>query len=110
MYTDPHHLKVSDPGTVEGHAVFALLDAFDTDKVKLKELKAHYRAGGLGDGVVKQRLLAILEELLAPIRARRAEYEADPGEVMRIISSGSEVARGIAAETLKKTRTAMHLM
>lgn len=109
MYTDPNHLKISDPGTVEGNAVFAFLDAFDPDKAKVEELKAHYRAGGLGDGVLKQRLLGIMEEFLAPIRQRRKEYEQNPDEVQKILKAGNEKARARAQQTLAKVRKAMHL-
>jgi tryptophanyl-tRNA synthetase len=109
MYTDPNHLKVSDPGTVEGNAVFAFLDAFDPDQAKLEELKNHYRQGGLGDGTVKQRLLGILEDFISPIRERRKTYEEDLGEVTRLLLQGSETARNEAANTLTEVRKAMSL-
>lgn len=107
MYTDPKHLRVEDPGTVEGNVVFSYLDAFDPDRAGLEEMKAHYRRGGLGDGVVKQHLLKVLIELLTPIRNRRAEFARDPGEVWNMLRQGSERARAVVAETLSETRRAM---
>jgi tryptophanyl-tRNA synthetase len=110
MYTDPGHLRVADPGKVEGNVVFEFLDAFDPDKAKVSELKDHYRAGGLGDGVLKQRLLAILEEVIAPIRRQREVYQADMGEVSRLLRAGSDVARERAAVTLGEVRKSMRLL
>lgn len=107
MFTDPKHLRVEDPGTVEGNPVFTYLDAFDPDKNKLEEMKAHYRHGGLGDGVVKQRLREVLEELLKPIRTRRAEFERDPAEVLRLLRKGTESAREIVCKNLGNAREAM---
>ena len=109
MYTDPKHLRVEDPGTVEGNPVFAYLDAFDPDKESLEEMKDHYRRGGLGDGKVKQRLLEVLLAELDPIRTRREELAKDPDAVMRILKEGTESARKIAAETLDEVRKAMHI-
>jgi tryptophanyl-tRNA synthetase len=74
MYTDPNHLRVDDPGQVEGNVVFTFLDAFDPDRDAVAELKAHYTRGGLGDSVVKRRLEGILQEMLEPIRTRREEF------------------------------------
>ena len=107
MFTDPNHLRVEDPGKVEGNPVFTYLDAFDPDASKVAELKAHYQRGGLGDGVVKERLRSVLEELLVPIRARRAEFASDRGEVLRILKEGTDRARGVVAKTLVEVRTAM---
>ena len=109
MYTDPNHLRVSDPGTVEGNPVFAYLDAFDPDRAALAELKAHYRRGGLGDVVLKRRLVEVLDGVLAPIRARRAEYAADPGAVMALLREGTARGRAVAAQTLYEVRRAMRL-
>ncbi|QNM97242.1 tryptophan--tRNA ligase [Chitinimonas koreensis] len=109
MYTDPGHLRVADPGRVEGNVVFAYLDAFDPDTAAVAELKDHYRRGGLGDMVLKRRLEAILQETLAPIRARRAEHAADPAEVMRLLAAGSAQARETAAKTLDAVRGALGL-
>lgn len=109
MYTDPKHLRVEDPGTVEGNPVFAYLDAFDPDKEALEAMKDHYRRGGLGDGKVKQRLLEVLLAELNPIRARREEFAKDPAAVMRILKEGTEAARKVAAETLEEVRKAMRI-
>lgn len=109
MYTDPKHLRVEDPGHVEGNVVFTYLDAFDPDKAAVKELKAHYKRGGLGDGVVKKRLLEVLLAELDPIRERRESFAKDPGEVMRMLGKGTEVARAIASETLAEVRRAMKI-
>lgn len=109
MYTDPKHLRVEDPGTVEGNPVFAYLDAFDPDKEALEAMKDHYRRGGLGDVKVKQRLQEVLSAELDPIRARREKLVKDPGAVMRILKEGAETARKVAAETLDEVRRAMHI-
>ncbi len=109
MYTDPTHLKVEDPGKLEGNTVFEYLDAFGTDTQKIAELKAHYQRGGLGDMVVKKYLLEVLEALLAPIRERRAVYYNDRAQVMRMLFEGTHKARGVAQQTLDEVRQAMHL-
>ena len=118
MYTDPDHLRVEDPGKVEGNTVFTYLDAFSRPEhfsrylpeySSLEELKAHYRRGGLGDVKVKRLLIAILNELLEPIRERRHHYEARIGEVYEILRDGSEKARAAAAETLADVRAAMKI-
>lgn len=110
MYTDPNHLKVSDPGTVEGNVVFAYLDAFDPDTQAVEELKAAYRRGGLGDGIVKERLENILHELLAPIRERREHYSKDKGEVLRTLKAGTEKARTVAGATVAELKRALGLV
>lgn len=110
MYTDPNHLKVSDPGKVEGNVVFSFLDVFDQDQAKLESLKANYRMGGLGDGVLKARLVGMLEDFISPIRSRREVYKNDIDEVSRILRSGSEKARDRAANTLSEVRKAMCLI
>ncbi|MBS1970573.1 MAG: tryptophan--tRNA ligase [Bdellovibrionales bacterium] len=110
MYTDSNHLKVSDPGQVEGNVVFSFLDVFDTNKIELEELKSHYRRGGLGDGVLKQRLTGILEEFIGPIRRRREEYAKDPKHVIEICMKGSHKARERASQTLKEVREVMALI
>lgn len=109
MYTDPNHLKVEDPGTVEGNVVFSFLDAFDSQKEEVEQLKEHYRRGGLGDGVLKNRLTNVLEELIAPMRSRRLEYEQDPGYIQELLKKGSEHARSVAAETLSQVKRSMGL-
>lgn len=93
MFTDPNHLRVNDPGRVEGNVVFSYLDAFDDSRAELEELKAHYRHGGLGDSKIKRRLEDILQALIAPIRERRIQLEAEPAYVWNIIRSGTEKAR-----------------
>lgn len=109
MYTDPGHLRVEDPGKVEGNPVFTYLDAFDADKKILEEMKAHYQRGGLGDMVVKKRLLEILEAFLSPIRKKREEFAKDPASVMKIILQGTERARKTTSATLRDVRKAMCL-
>lgn len=109
MYTDPNHLRVEDPGQVEGNPVFMYLDFFETDRVQLEEWKQQYRRGGLGDSVVKKRLNEVLQEFLRPIRSRRLLLAKDPSSVMEILKKGSERARETAARTLQEVRSAMSL-
>lgn len=118
MYTDPLHLKVSDPGHIEGNTVFTYLDAFCKPEhfaeylpeyENLDELKEHYKRGGLGDVKVKKFLLNIMEEELAPIRERRHAYEKDIASVYEILRKGSEAARAKAAETLARVQHAMRI-
>jgi len=109
MYTDPLHIKVSDPGHVEGNVVFTYLDAFCDDKKTVAEMKEHYQRGGLGDVKVKKFLLEVLENMLTPIRQRRAEYETQPDEVMKILREGTEVARAKASEVLARLKHAMKI-
>ncbi|HXE96523.1 MAG TPA: tryptophan--tRNA ligase [Dongiaceae bacterium] len=109
MYTDPNHLRVEDPGRVEGNPVFAYLDAFDPDKDNLGAMKDHYRRGGLGDIKVKRRLLDVLLPELDDIRARRTEFAREPAEVMEMLREGSGAARSVAAQTLAEVRTAMKI-
>lgn len=110
MYTDPNHLKVEDPGQVEGNVVFTFLDLFDPNKAEVEALKDHYRRGGLGDGVLKQRLTGVMENMIGPMRTRREEYAKDKGEVMRILLKGTEDARQVAAQTLSEIRHSMKLV
>ena len=109
MFTDPKHLRVEDPGTVEGNPVFAYLDAFDPDAAEVERLKQRYRAGGLGDSVVKRRLLDVLEAFLEPVRRRRAEWEGERAAVERILRDGTARGRAVAATTLGEVRRAMKL-
>ena len=118
MFTDPGHIRVEDPGKVEGNTVFTYLDAFCRpehfakylpDYENLDALKDHYRRGGLGDVKAKRFLLAVMEETLAPIRARRAELEQDIPAVYEILRKGSEKARTVAAQTLHEVRDAMKI-
>ena len=118
MYTDPNHLRVEDPGQVEGNTVFTYLDAFSTpehfekylpDYASLDELKAHYRRGGLGDVKVKKFLIAVLNEILDPIRERRHYFEQRIEEVYSVLERGSAIARATAAETLNDVRNSMRI-
>ena len=118
MYTDPTHLNVSDPGHVEGNAVFTYLDAFSTDDdfaefwpefKTLDELKAAYTAGGIGDMKCKKLLNSVLNKMLDPIRKRRQEFEQDIPEIYNILKKGSEAARETAAQTLSEVKAAMQI-
>lgn len=118
MYTDPNHIKVEDPGRVEGNVVFTYLDAFCKDEYfpkywpeynNLQEVKDHYMRGGLGDMKVKKFLNAVLEEELSPIRERRKEFQKDIPYVYQILKEGSEKAREVAAQTLAEVRAAMKI-
>lgn len=109
MYTDPKHLRVEDPGTVEGNPVFSYLDAFDPDEDSLEAMKDRYRRGGLGDVIVKKRLLEVILTELNPIRTRREQFAKDPDGVMRILKTGTEAARTVAVQTLDEVRKAMHI-
>lgn len=109
VYTDPLHLKVSDPGHLEGNVAFIYLDAFDTDKASLQEMKDHYVRGGLGDSVVKKRLEAVLQDMLAPIRARREELAKDKGYIMQVLKEGTMRAREVAAQTCDEVKAALGL-
>ena len=118
MFTDPNHLRVEDPGRVEGNPVFIYLDAFCRDEHfakylpdyrNLDELKAHYRRGGLGDVKVKKFLIAVLNETLEPFRERRKYYEGRIEEVYEILRTGSEAARQMASQTLDDVKRAMKI-
>lgn len=118
MYTDPNHIKVTDPGQIEGNTVFTYLDAFSRPEhferylpeyPNLEELKAHYQRGGLGDMKVKKFLAAVMQEELEPIRTRRKEFEKDIPAVYEMLRKGCEVARAAAAETLSDVRKAMKI-
>jgi tryptophanyl-tRNA synthetase len=109
MYTDPGHQRVEDPGTVEGHAVFAYLDAFDRDRDEVERLKAQYRKGGLADSALKHRLTCLLDELLTPIRARRSALASRKGEVAEIIDAGTKAARARVANVLDEVREVFKL-
>ncbi|MBZ2206674.1 tryptophan--tRNA ligase [Massilia soli] len=109
VYTDPLHLRVQDPGHLEGNVAFMYLDAFDTDKAALEEMKAHYVRGGLGDSIVKKRLEVVLQEMLAPIRERREALAQDRGYVMQVLKDGTMKAREVAAKTADEVRAALGL-
>lgn len=116
MFTDPNHIQISDPGKVEGNTVFTYLDAFCVDDdfseflpeyKNLDELKDHYRRGGLGDVKIKKFLNNILQKELSPIREKRKHYEQNIPEIFDMLLKGSEDARKVGAETLKKVKAAM---
>lgn len=118
MYTDPTHLNVSDPGHIEGNAVFTYLDAFATNQdfadfwpefKTLDELKAAYTHGGIGDMKCKKMLMQVINRMLDPIRQRRHEYEQDIPEIFNILRRGSEAAREAAAQTMDEVRNAMRI-
>ena len=118
MYTDPNHINVSDPGTVEGNAVFTYLDAFSTDAdfanfwpeyQNLDELKDHYRRGGLGDMKCKKFLNTVINNMLEPMRQRRHELEQDIPAIFDILRKGSEQAREVAARAMSEVRHAMRI-
>ena len=109
MYTDPNHVRVEDPGQIEGNMVFHYLDIFgrEEDQADIAAMKEHYQRGGLGDVKTKRYLLEILERELAPIRERRLEYAKDMGEVFRMLEKGSEAAREVVGQTLSEVKAAM---
>lgn len=118
MYTDPNHIRVEDPGCIEGNTVFTYLDAFCNDDhfaeylpdyKNLQELKDHYQRGGLGDVKVKKFLNNVMQEELRPIRARRKEYENRIGDVYEILREGTRVARETASQTLAEVKHAMKI-
>jgi tryptophanyl-tRNA synthetase len=107
MFTDPNHLRVEDPGTVEDNPVFTYLDAFDSNKGILEELKSHYRRGGLGDMKVKKHLNEVLQSVLKPIRERREELAKEPQYVMSLLQEGTDRARLVAYDTLREVKEAI---
>lgn len=109
MYTDPDHLKVEDPGKVEGNVVFAYLDAFDDNKDEVAKLKEHYQKGGLGDVEIKKRLIEVLNTKLAPMRERRKELEKDPEKIYKILEEGTKKANDVAEGVLAEVRDAMKI-
>ncbi|KMO32959.1 tryptophanyl-tRNA synthetase [Methylobacterium variabile] len=109
MYTDPGHLRASDPGRVEGNVVFTYLDAFDPDPEAVAALKAEYRRGGLGDAALKRRLEGVLRDLLGPIRERRAVLARDPDFVMDVLRTGTGRARTVTAATWDAVQDALGL-
>jgi tryptophanyl-tRNA synthetase len=118
MYTDPNHIRVEDPGQVEGNTVFTYLDAFCKeeqferylpDYKNLEELKDHYRRGGLGDVKIKKFLNSVLQEELEPIRQRRKEYEKDIPAVYDILKKGCDAAEAVAKQTMSEVKAAMRI-
>ncbi len=118
MYTDPNHIKVTDPGDTKNNPTFIYLDAFATDEhfakyapeyANLEEMKAHYEAGGLGDMKVKKLLNAVLQETLEPIRTKREQLAGDIPAVWEMLKKGSDEARSVAAQTLAEVKRAMKI-
>ncbi len=109
MYTDPDHIRVDQPGKVEGNVVFSYLDIFDPNKEEIAKLKEQYQRGGLGDVKLKKRLIAVLEELIGPIRKRREELAQDKSGVMQILMEGTAEVRAIAQERMHSVQKAMKL-
>jgi tryptophanyl-tRNA synthetase len=118
MFTDPDHIRIEDPGKIEGNSVFTYLDAFCTDEhfakllpdyKNLDELKAHYQRGGLGDVKVKKFLYAVLEDILEPIRVRRKVWEQNIEGVYQVLKDGTEAARRVGEKTLKEVKDAMQI-
>jgi len=109
MYTDANHLRVDDPGRIEGNVVFTYLDAFGKDEQKIHDFKQHYQKGGLGDVVLKKYLFEVLNELLMPIRTRRNQLSSDKGQIMKILLDGTAKTREVAAGTMREVRHALKL-
>lgn len=109
MFTDPNHIHANDPGKVEGNVVFDYLSVFDPEKDKVEELKNNYRKGGLGDVVIKNRLIDVLENLLNPIREKREYLAKDPAKIMKILNDGSKEARKVTSKTLEEVKRAMKI-
>ena len=109
MYTDPTHLRVSDPGHVDGNVVFTYLDAFHSDKARVAEMKTHYQRGGLGDRQCKIELETCLQTLLAPIRERRATFIQDKGMLLELLRQGSERAHHLTQQTLHEVKRGLGL-
>lgn len=109
MYTDPSHIHISDPGKIKGNIVFEYLDAFDSDREGVKNLKKRYQKGGVGDVEVKKRLFSVLEEFLTPIRSRRAIIVKNPKKIHNILKIGTINARKIAEKTLVKMKKVMKI-
>lgn len=107
MYTDPNHTSIDKPGKIEGNVVFTYLDAFDKDKEKVSELKKQYKKGGLGDVAIKQYLIEVLENIIAPIREKREKITDK--EVLEILKNGTKKAKQRAEETMEEVRRAMKI-
>lgn len=109
MYTDPEHLRVEDPGHVEGNTVFTYLDVFAPDKAEVAAMKEQYQRGGLGDMKVKKYLFEVLKEEFSPIRERREQYAQDPSYVYKMLEEGTAAANEVANATLKEVKAAMKI-
>lgn len=110
MYTDPNHIRVEDPGQVEGNAVFTYLDAFDPNKDEVARLKEQYQQGGLGDVKVKKHLIEVLNTMLEPIRQRRAFFAQHKNEALKVLAEGTARAQETARQTMSEVRSAMGLL
>lgn len=109
MYTDPAHINVNDPGNVEGNVVFTYLDIFDENKGEVEELKQQYRKGGLGDVVIKQRLIEVLEGVINPIRARRTELESQKDEIMKSVEESTREVKEKASMLMHEMKSVMKI-
>ncbi|MDQ6738576.1 MAG: tryptophan--tRNA ligase [Gemmatimonadota bacterium] len=110
MFTDPNHLRIADPGTVEGNVVFAYLDAFYEDTAAVEELKEHYRRGGLGDSMIKKRLVRVLETVLVSIRERRAAASLSDDDILTLLSDSTRRAAAMTESVLSDVRAAFGVM
>ena len=109
MYTDPNHIRVEDPGQIEGNVVFTYLDAFDENKQEVARLKDHYRQGGLGDMKIKKYLFEVLDNKFKGIRERRLELAADKAQIIKILKEGTLKANEVSQATLSKMKRAMKM-
>jgi tryptophanyl-tRNA synthetase len=109
MYTDPKHIRAEDAGTVEGNVVFTYLDLFDPDKTEIQKLKEQYRAGGLGDVTLKQRLTEVLQNFIRPMRERREKFAQNQKAVRKMLEKGTAEAREVVQETLRDVKRAMKI-
>jgi len=109
MYTDPGRIHPTDPGKVEGNPVFIYHDAFNSNKSEVENFKQRYKQGSVGDVEVKKRLVEVINDVLGPMRVRRAEYERNPKRIDEILQKGTDRARRIAALTMKEVRKAMKI-
>ena len=109
MYTDPRRLTFLIPGRVEGNTVFAYLDVFDTNEAEVAALKEHYQRGGLGDVVLKKRLIEVLENFIGPIRQRRLDIEKNKEYVIEVLKEGNNRTLSVAEHTMREVRQAMRL-
>lgn len=109
MYTDPNRIHPTDLGKVEGNPVFIYHDAFNPNKIEVEDFKKRYREGKIGDVEVKKRLAEVINELLEPMRKKRVEFEKKPEEIEKILKEGTQKARKVAEETMKKVKKAMNI-
>lgn len=107
MYTDPNHIKVEDPGQVEGNMVFEYLDIFAPNKEEVEEMKEHYKRGGLGDVKIKKYLIKVLQDIIRPIREKRDELKKNPEKILKVLEDGTKKAREEAQKTMREVREKM---